>query len=517
MIQKKYTYFIFLFIASVLLFSAIQPALALEQTYPEINGTTIDNSSTYLDYIKYFFTFAVAIAGIIGVISIVVSGFQILAYFGSPTAISDARERIFGAVLGIALLMASFIILRTINPALVNQELSILSVEDIEPGLYYVSTPTGANTTPQFLRISVGTQARDTDDVTIVPAPFTKLFYYCTNPSATEQGQRLLVWKYNQTNFRVDRATNADDTAVDTAPIPCGGTDTDYNNPLYTVNIKSPIKSFKTAYEESGVYFYTKENCSGISSLVQRDSDRIIFPQFTSPKTANDQMLSIKIISGNAATEKFGVVLNKNTDQNGQCSDPYLNPEPGEKCITLGNIEESHPFDKPAYTYILNYTPWRGEYIIYSKGLPVRDDATGDIINYHNGSSVSIGANTGDFFGDENYYYDEGDRYYTYFEDGTKSINGLLYEKGENPEKPEACKPGPGNSSTVSQSRCLKSTATVNDGFFYAIFYAVNMTTDKETCQIFTKDIASFEEEHITQNYNLINAMHVVPRAVLPR
>src|SRR3990167_9096042 len=116
MMYKKYRYLITIIVA-VVLFLPLQSALALEVTYPVLpGGYQITPGSSFGQYVQYIFVLMVLLGGIIGVISIVISGFQILLYAGSPAARTAALERIRGSVLGIILLMLSVIILRTINP-----------------------------------------------------------------------------------------------------------------------------------------------------------------------------------------------------------------------------------------------------------------------------------------------------------------------------------------------------------------------------------------------------------------
>src|SRR3989344_1745751 len=138
--QKKYKKFL-VFFAFVFLFLTIShTALALEVTYPTIPGfPTITDNSKLPELISYFFGVIMISAGVLGVFSVTIAGIQVLFSAGNPGAISEARERIFGSILGIVLLMFSFILLQTINPQLINPQLTLLTSQ--LPSGEYIITP----------------------------------------------------------------------------------------------------------------------------------------------------------------------------------------------------------------------------------------------------------------------------------------------------------------------------------------------------------------------------------------
>lgn len=65
------------------------------------------------------YNYAVRIAGLLAVIVIIVAGVQWVASGGSSEVISSAKKRIGGAIIGLMIAFASFVILNTINPNLV--------------------------------------------------------------------------------------------------------------------------------------------------------------------------------------------------------------------------------------------------------------------------------------------------------------------------------------------------------------------------------------------------------------
>lgn len=100
------------------------PPRPLELDYPTIGGyqpTTIQQT-LLPEYINYLFNFSLMIVGLIVFLALVLGGFFWLTSAGNPTKLSDAKERIFGALTGLVLLLCSWLILNTINPQLVTFE-----------------------------------------------------------------------------------------------------------------------------------------------------------------------------------------------------------------------------------------------------------------------------------------------------------------------------------------------------------------------------------------------------------
>ncbi len=78
----------------------------------------IENSLA--EYIKIIYRFALGLSGLLVFIMIVWGGIQYTISAGDTGLISDARDRIFQAILGMLLLFLSYIILNTINPDLIS-------------------------------------------------------------------------------------------------------------------------------------------------------------------------------------------------------------------------------------------------------------------------------------------------------------------------------------------------------------------------------------------------------------
>lgn len=110
----RYPFSIFLII--FLLWPAI--SISLELTYPKIAGIEIELEMKINELVAWGYYFLISIAGLAAFCMLIVGGFQYLTSGGSPIAISEAKDRIFHAILGLILIFCSYLILQIINPEL---------------------------------------------------------------------------------------------------------------------------------------------------------------------------------------------------------------------------------------------------------------------------------------------------------------------------------------------------------------------------------------------------------------
>src|SRR3990170_26235 len=114
--QKKivkilFAFFFFLFIG-ISASMALAQQRPLEVDYPPVFGEKPSTIKTPLpDYLRYIFNFSILIAGLIAFGSFIYGGFRYVSSVGNPTALSDARERIFASILGMVILLSSYLIL----------------------------------------------------------------------------------------------------------------------------------------------------------------------------------------------------------------------------------------------------------------------------------------------------------------------------------------------------------------------------------------------------------------------
>lgn len=106
--------------------------LILEGQYPKI-GETTPTSEGLPGFIRYIYLFALGAVGIIALLSILIGAIMYVFSAGNPSKASDAKDRIFSALLGILILLAAVLILRTINPDLVNIGFELPDIKPVSP------------------------------------------------------------------------------------------------------------------------------------------------------------------------------------------------------------------------------------------------------------------------------------------------------------------------------------------------------------------------------------------------
>jgi hypothetical protein len=120
---------LFLLIILLITFGFSFKVFALEVTWPDSPlspGFTLTDQSTLTDLVRYFYEWGLFIGGLAVLISLLIGGFLYLTSVGNPTRMSEAKDRIFSAIIGLVLLFAIYLILRTINP-----DLTVLTLNPI--------------------------------------------------------------------------------------------------------------------------------------------------------------------------------------------------------------------------------------------------------------------------------------------------------------------------------------------------------------------------------------------------
>ena len=116
--MKKFLKLIFQIILLSLLLPNISSAITLNLEYPEIAGFDLNIHQDLNQIIAWFYYFIISIAGIAAFAMLVWGGFEWMTSAGSPARISSAKDRISSALLGLLLILASWLILQVINPEL---------------------------------------------------------------------------------------------------------------------------------------------------------------------------------------------------------------------------------------------------------------------------------------------------------------------------------------------------------------------------------------------------------------
>ena len=105
--------------------------------YPSLTGAKdITSNSTLPNIINYIYKFALLACGITALVSIIIGAFLYVTSAGNSSKAEDAKGRITSALLGILILLASVLILKTINPDLVTLSLSLPTTTTTNTGGY---------------------------------------------------------------------------------------------------------------------------------------------------------------------------------------------------------------------------------------------------------------------------------------------------------------------------------------------------------------------------------------------
>lgn len=109
-------------------------AYEFEIPLPSVGGPKPEEGPA--QYVRYIFVFSLGLGGVLAFASIVIGGIKLILAGGNVTTVEDARKQITQAILGLMLLLFSYLILKTINPQLVslrNPQIQLVSPPDAPP------------------------------------------------------------------------------------------------------------------------------------------------------------------------------------------------------------------------------------------------------------------------------------------------------------------------------------------------------------------------------------------------
>lgn len=121
--------FISFFLCFIFLLPSISLAINLNLDYPTF-GDFNPNEEDQQDLnqvIAWFYYFVVGVSGFFAFFGLVMGGFTWLTSAGNPSKIADAKDQILAAILGLVLILATWVILQIINPELTTLRLPELS------------------------------------------------------------------------------------------------------------------------------------------------------------------------------------------------------------------------------------------------------------------------------------------------------------------------------------------------------------------------------------------------------
>lgn len=245
----------------------------------------IDISQTDVPhYIEYFLKLAIGVAGVLALISLVISGIQIMISAGSAERVSDAKNRAKSVFLGLLVLLGSYIFLGTINPNL--QQLKTENLK--QAGGIFLKGPAG--TMPVLSSVDdTATFAGKYDEITWP----TTLEDGSINCDPDNEKDSYIVYFYQDKGFK---------KIISWGELEC--------EDFFDL---SGASSYILQKQIPGVYFYRTTNCTPVAG-----SNELPPLSYTSsiPQWNGDYIASMRIINGpdDKRGPFFGAILFNDPD-----------------------------------------------------------------------------------------------------------------------------------------------------------------------------------------------------------
>ncbi len=115
------TYKIAQITAFVLVFVfALAPVALAQFSTPSAGGTGLPNETRFSDFVMRIINIALAVAGLIAVLFLIIGGFRYITSAGNEETAESAKKIIINAIIGVVVIILSFVIVRVISNALLN-------------------------------------------------------------------------------------------------------------------------------------------------------------------------------------------------------------------------------------------------------------------------------------------------------------------------------------------------------------------------------------------------------------
>jgi hypothetical protein len=87
---------------------------------PSAGGTGLPNDTSVSGFIMKIINIALTVAGLVAVLFLIIGGFRYITSAGNEETAESAKKIIINAIIGIVIIILSFVIVRVISEALVN-------------------------------------------------------------------------------------------------------------------------------------------------------------------------------------------------------------------------------------------------------------------------------------------------------------------------------------------------------------------------------------------------------------
>jgi hypothetical protein len=99
---------------------AIAPVAFAQFNVPSSGGTGLPNDTSISQFIMKIINIALTVAGLIAVLFLIIGGFRYITSAGNEETAESAKKIIINAIIGVVIIILSFVIVRVISNALVN-------------------------------------------------------------------------------------------------------------------------------------------------------------------------------------------------------------------------------------------------------------------------------------------------------------------------------------------------------------------------------------------------------------
>jgi len=103
---------------------ALAPVAFAQFQTPSAGGTGLPNDTSVTGFIMKIINIALAVAGLVAVLFLIIGGFRYITSAGNEETAEQAKKIIINAIIGIVVIILSFVIVRVISNALINNSIT---------------------------------------------------------------------------------------------------------------------------------------------------------------------------------------------------------------------------------------------------------------------------------------------------------------------------------------------------------------------------------------------------------
>lgn len=111
--------------------------------YQAVLTPTSGDPNAWLNYARFIYPFAISVAAILAVVMLIIAGLEMMTV--SEGMRSDAKQKIQNALLGLLLAVGAYLILRTVNPDLLNLKINTSKIRVQVQSQNISNPPTSTN------------------------------------------------------------------------------------------------------------------------------------------------------------------------------------------------------------------------------------------------------------------------------------------------------------------------------------------------------------------------------------